>query len=253
MTVPARETEVAGEPASYREAGGGVVAIVTAGLGLSSRFYEASFPAFAAAGIRLVAPDLPGWGGTPGPQTGLGPAETADFLLAFADELGIRRAVWIGHSLGAQSVVELAARRPDRAAGIVLVGPTGAPGRFPLVRQAFALAREAGRTSVGVLAAVAREYVRTPPPRYIGTWLRHGRHETLALLRQVQCPALILAGDADPICPPGYVALLQQRLPHAQVEWVPGGTHALPRGHADAFNRAVIGFIEGIGRQPGPR
>jgi pimeloyl-ACP methyl ester carboxylesterase len=248
VTVPTREIEVDGEPASYREAGGGVVAIMTAGLGLSSRFYEASFPVFAAAGIRLVAPDLPGWGGTPGPHTGLGPAETADFLLEFADGLGIRRAVWIGHSLGAQTVVELATRRPDRAAGIVMVGPTGAPGRFPLVRQAYALTREAGRTSVGVLAAVAREYVRTPPQRYVGTWLRHSRHDTLGLLRQVQCPALILAGDADPICPPSWVALLAQRLPHAEVEWVPGGTHALPRGHVEAFNRAVIRFIEGLGR-----
>jgi len=238
--------EVRGEPASYREAGQGVVAIVTAGLGLSSRFYEQSYEAFAAAGIRLVAPDLPGWGETPGPLTGLSPEDTAAFLLDFASALGIRKAFWIGHSLGAQAVVELAHAHPARANGVVLVGPTGAPGRFPLVRQAAGLAVEAWRTSVPVLAAVAREYIRTPPPRYLGTWLRHRPHPTVEELRAVQCPALILAGDADPVCPPSYVELLRHRLPRAEVQWVRGGTHALPRGHADAFNRAVIGFIRRV-------
>ena len=246
MSVRREVTEVNGAPASYREAGSGIVAIVTAGLGLSSRFYEHSYARFASAGIRLIAPDLPGWGKTPGPQTGLSPEDTAAFLLGFADALGIRRAVWIGHSLGAQSVVELAARRPDRALGLVLVGPTGAPGRFKLLRQARALAVESLRTSAAVVAAVAREYIRTPPQRYIGTWIRHSRHPTPALLPRVQCPTLILAGDADPVSPPEYIALLRQRLPQAQVEIVRGGTHALPRGHADEFNRGVIGFIGGL-------
>ncbi|MGH7446053.1 MAG: alpha/beta fold hydrolase, partial [Longimicrobiales bacterium] len=60
---------------------------------------------------------------------------------------------------------------------------------------------------------------------------------------RVQCPTLILAGDADPICRPPYIELLRHRIPHARVEWVLGGTHALPRGHASEFNRAVIAFI----------
>jgi pimeloyl-ACP methyl ester carboxylesterase len=238
--------EVCGRIASYREAGSGVAAIVTAGLGLTSRFYEESYAAFAAAGIHLVVPDLPGWGDTPGPRTGLNPGDTAQFLIDFAHARGIRRAVWIGHSLGAQAVVHVAERRPDLAAGIVLVGPTGGRGRFELARQAWGLAVEARRTSLGVIAAVAREYVRTSPVRYVGTWLRHSRDELPGRLRRIQCPALILAGDADPVCRPEFIELLRHRLPHAEVEWVRGGTHALPRGHAAEFNRRVIEFIRRI-------
>lgn len=244
MSATLREVDVRGRPASYRESGSGTVAIVTAGLGLTSRFYEESYDAFAAAGIRLVIPDLPGWGETPGPHTGLHPADTADFLIAFASALGIRRAVWIGHSLGAQAIVHVAQRRPDLAAALVLVGPTGAPGRFALLRQAWGLAVEARRTSMSVIGAVAREYVRTSPARYIGTWLRHGRDRLMERLPAIQCPTLILTGDADPVARPEFVELLRHRIPHASVEWVRGGTHALPRGRADDFNRRVIAFVQ---------
>ena len=235
--------EVRGAPASYRESGSGLAVIVTAGLGLTSRFYEGSYAAFANAGLHLIVPDLPGWGSTPGPRTGLHPADTADFLLDFVRALGIRRAVWVGHSLGAQAVVHVAERRPDLAAGLVLVGPTGAPGRYELVRQAWGLLVEARRTSIGVIGAVAREYVRTSPFRYLGTWLRHGRDDLTDRLPRAQCPALILAGDADPVCSPAFIELLRHRIPHAKVEWVRGGTHALPRGHAAEFNRSVVRFI----------
>jgi pimeloyl-ACP methyl ester carboxylesterase len=244
--IPARqEIEVAGGVASYREAGSGPVALIAAGLGLSSRFYAKSYAAFAGAGIRLVVPDLPGSGRTPGPRTGLDPDRSAAFLVAFATALGVRSATWIGHSLGAQAVVRVAERRPDLAAGAVLVGPTGAPGRTELLRQALGLAVEARRTTLKVIGAVAREYVRTSPLRYLGTWLRHGDDDLLARLPAVRCRALVLAGDADPVCRPDFIELLRHRMPLARVEWIRGGTHALPRGHADAFNRAVIEWMRG--------
>jgi pimeloyl-ACP methyl ester carboxylesterase len=162
--------------------------------------------------------------------------------------VGIRRAVWIGHSVGAQAVVEVAVQRPDLAAGLVLVGPTGAPGRGEVLRQLWALAVETRRTTAGVIRAVARDYLSTSPVRYLGTWLRHGRHDLPARLEHVKCPVLILVGSEDPVCRSDYVELLQNRLPQSRVEWVSEATHALPRGHPAAFNRSVTEFVRAAGR-----
>jgi pimeloyl-ACP methyl ester carboxylesterase len=244
VTERRRHVDVRGRTASYREAGSGIVAVMTAGLGLTSRFYARSYDAFAGAGIHLIVPDLPGWGDTPGPRTGLAPDDTAAFLLDFAHALHIRRAVWIGHSLGAQSVIHIAGRRPDIAHAVVLVGPTGGPGRFRLIRQARGLALEALRVPASVIGAVAREYLTTSPARYAGTWLRHSRDVTADHLYRVQCPTLILTGDEDAVCSPAFVELLRHRIPRAEVEWVRGASHALPRANAAEFNRAVIAFIQ---------
>lgn len=252
MSLPElQRVRVGDRDVAFRQAGGGVPAIISAGLGLSSRFYEKSYAAFAAAGIRLIVPDQPGWGRTSGPWTGLTPELTTSFLQDFADAVGVRRAVWIGHSLGAQAVVELAARSPARAAGIVMVGPTGAPGRAELLRQLWGLAVETSRTSLGVIGAVARDYIRTSPLHYLGTWVRHSGHELVQRLPLVQCPAMILAGDADPVCRPDFIELLRHRMRGGRVEWVRGGTHALPRGHADEFNRLVIEFVKETAPGPG--
>lgn len=247
-TLPAapvrRRTMVLGRPASYRETGHGRVAFMTAGLGLSSAFYRGSYPAFAAAGIRLIVPDLPGYGNTPGPRTGTGPDDTATFLLAFADAIGVHRGVWIGHSLGAQAVVEVAARAPGRCAGVVLAGPTGAPMRFPLLRQAAGLAIEGTRAPWAVVKAAVGEYVQTAPSRSIGTWIRYAHHDTAARLRAVKCPALVLAGDRDPVARDEFLELLRRELPYSRIEYVPGATHGLPRGDPDHFNDRVIDFVK---------
>jgi 2-hydroxy-6-oxonona-2,4-dienedioate hydrolase len=228
---------------SWRERGRGPAVVLAAGLGLSSSFYEDSYEALSSAGVRLLVPDLPGWGETPGPLTGISPCDSAAFLAAFSEALGLEPAVWIGHSLGAQAVVELARHRPELVRGIVLVGPTGRPGRLELARQAAALAVEATRASLHVLRGVVRDYVRTPPQRYIGTWLRHGRHDLAGQLRAVPHPVLILVGDRDPVCTRGFIHQLEACLPAARVEWVRGGTHALPRGCAAEFNARVARFV----------
>jgi pimeloyl-ACP methyl ester carboxylesterase len=247
--VSARRSTIAlgDRTATYRESGTGIPAVVTAGLGLTSRFYEDSYDAFREAGIRLVVPDLPGWGGTPGPATGLSPADMASFLLEVADALELERPVWIGHSLGAQAVVRVAADAPARAAGIVLVGPTGAGGRLELLRQAGGLAVEAGRTSLSVIGAVAREYASTSPVRTLGTWLRHGGDDVVGLLPRVQCPALVLVGESDPVVRERFVEQLADGLRDVRVLRVTDGTHALPRGHAEAFNGAVTAFVRAVG------
>jgi pimeloyl-ACP methyl ester carboxylesterase len=249
VTFPARR--LADRPrASWRESGAGPTAVIAAGLGLSSRFYEHSYDAFAAAGVRLVVPDLPGWGDTPGPLTGISPHQSAEFLQDFAAALTLPPAVWIGHSLGAQAVVELALQAPDQVRGLVLVGPTGRPGRLEVLRQAGAIAVETTRVSLDVVRGIVRDYLHTPPQRYLGTWLRHSRHDLHGQLRNVRCPVLVLVGDRDSVCTRGFIAKLEHCLPDARVVWVPGGTHGLPRGSAEEFNALTTAFVRELAARP---
>ena len=69
--------------------------------------------------------DLPGHGRSEGPPLTSIPA-MADWIAALLDEAGIESAFLVGHSMGSLAVLDTAARHPERAKGIVLVG-TSAP------------------------------------------------------------------------------------------------------------------------------
>jgi pimeloyl-ACP methyl ester carboxylesterase len=72
-------------------------------------------------GVRVLAPDLRGRGGSnelPGP---FGMARHADDLAELLDRLEIPQAVVVGHSMGGFVSVVLRHRHPDRVAGLLLV------------------------------------------------------------------------------------------------------------------------------------
>jgi 3-oxoadipate enol-lactonase len=79
------------------------------------------------AGFRVLAPDLPGYGGAPprGRTTTMG--ELADAVLDFIDALDVTRAVVVGLSMGGLVAMELGLRAPDRVVGLVLAATTAAP------------------------------------------------------------------------------------------------------------------------------
>ena len=72
----------------------------------------------AAAGHRVIVPDLQGFGRTPlEPGTISHPAD----LLALLDELGVERATVVGASFGGFVTLALAVREPERVDGVVLI------------------------------------------------------------------------------------------------------------------------------------
>lgn len=80
---------------------------------------------YLASRYTLFLPDLPGFGRSDKPDLPYGPAFFALELAAMAAELGIKRAHWLGHSLGGQVVLALALTQPELAQRLVGVCPAG--------------------------------------------------------------------------------------------------------------------------------
>ncbi len=70
---------------------------------------------------RLIAYDLRGRGESDKPDKGYSLAVHGDDLEGLLDHFGLKKAVLIGHSLGAHIAVRFAATRPQRVAKLVLV------------------------------------------------------------------------------------------------------------------------------------
>ena len=72
---------------------------------------------------RVVAPDLPGFGRSDAPDREYGIAAFAKDVAWLCDEVDLRGAVIVGHSMAGCVALEVAAARPELASALVLLDP----------------------------------------------------------------------------------------------------------------------------------
>ena len=103
-------------------AGRGVPFVVVHGFSAEGLLYAQTLSRLVSAGFKVVAIDTAGHGGTAGFATGGGELSGYGALLGRAvDHLGIRRALYGGHSMGGRLVAELISREPRRAIAVMLI------------------------------------------------------------------------------------------------------------------------------------
>lgn len=101
----------------FRERGRGTPLILLHGIssGTASWHKQMALP-----GFRVLAWEMPGYGASPVLVARPGAGDYADALAADMDRAGVRRAVVVGHSLGALVASAFAARFPRRVRHLVL-------------------------------------------------------------------------------------------------------------------------------------
>jgi pimeloyl-ACP methyl ester carboxylesterase len=260
--------DAAGITTNYHHAGDGapVVLIHGSGPGASAHAtWRQCIPALAT-DYRVLAPDLLGFGLTerpPGLACNL--AAWLDHLVGFLDAVQVRRASLVGYSLGGALAIALAARRPERVDGLVLVGSAGLS--FPVTeglttvwgyRPGIATMRRLLETLAHDRELVTDEVVET---RYRAS-VEPGVHEAFARLfpapyqRWVDAVAtpeprigaiphrtLIVHGREDRVVPLQTAYRLLHLIPRSQLHVFGGCGHWVPVERADDLNLLLRGFL----------
>lgn len=215
---------------AHREAGRRRDAVLVHGLGLSSAYFVRFAAALHALGIEAIAPDLPGFGESANAAS-LSPREQAAALAAWADRLGIREAMWIGHSMGCNTVAHVGAMRPDLVRDAVYIGPVWSQSTLRLL---FALLLDAFREPLALLPFVLRAYWRCGAARWLGSF----RHAMRDVAQGPPRSGLMMAGECDPL--PALRNLIH----------VPGA-HACHFSFASVTAREVQKFAARLSPPPG--
>ena len=102
--------------------GRGVPLVVVHGFTAEGFLYAQTLQRLVATGFKVVAIDMAGHGGTQGlPLSGGHLGDYAALMGRAVEELGIRRAVLAGHSMGGRVVAQLAAQRPEQTVAALLI------------------------------------------------------------------------------------------------------------------------------------
>lgn len=188
---------------------------------------------------RLLVPDRPGYGASPGPA--LGPLDSAE---ALAVELKARVSgpvTVVGHSYGGAVGVALAERYPEQVSALVLLAPAVTPaciGYLDRVLAAPWVGDGLAWAAVGILGRVARR-------RRDWSW-RSFVTEQRALLEEVgylsaglesiSVPSVVVSGAHDRVVPSRATAEVVFRIPGAELIEIARAGHLLM---LDAPDRVV--------------
>lgn len=221
--------------------------------------------------VRVIAPDLRGYG-----RSGVVPGTTplgvfAHDIAALLDRLAVPRATLCGLSMGGQSVLEFHRLFPERVAGLVLAD-TFAQGETPQGRaernaRADALLRDGMApyahsvldsmltpANVAALPDVAAHVLRMmlgTPPEGAAAALR-GRAERpdyTAMLAHIAVPALVVVGSDDVFTPVEDARFMHERIPGARLAVIDGAGHMPNLERPADFDRALAGLLDAVAEQ----
>ena len=267
MQVP--ETQYLYRPGgriAYDVAGQGALVVGVPGMGDLRSNYRYVVPALVAAGYRVATMDLRGHGDSDATFTDYDDVAAGSDVLALIEHLG-GPAVIIGNSMGAGAAAWAAAEKPDRVAGLVLVGPfvRNPPiGLAKLLLFRLALLRPWGPSVWN--SYVPKLYPSHPPPdldehrariraslqkpghaaAFVET--THTSHAPAeARLADVRAPALVVMGESDPDFsdPRAEAAYVAERL-GGDVLMIPGGGHYPHAEYPDLVNPAITAFLDRV-------
>jgi pimeloyl-ACP methyl ester carboxylesterase len=120
LPIPVRTANVDGLEVQYLEAGQGPAILLLHGYAETSRMWRPLIPRLAER-FQVVAPDLPGIGGSGIPKDGLDMARAASRMHALVKALGIGKAEVVGHDIGLMVAYAYAAQFPAETEKLVLM------------------------------------------------------------------------------------------------------------------------------------
>ena len=248
-------TTVDGARVRWLEAGSGEPLLFLHGWGLSPRTYENAIIRLCAAGVRVIAPGLPGFGGSDGlPLRDINVTAYAERVGRFVDTLDLPVPVFLaGHSLGGGVALRLAVDRPELVRSLTLVDPVGgSPSRRgmssrPWWHWAVGAAGEVDPRSLPrLLPGVLREFVPSTVRRPLSTLLSAYAALTVDLADEAQelvasgMPVLFVWGDRDRLIAPGAFAKIESAIAHEIVEGRHGWLLAEPENFATLLRNALV-------------
>ncbi len=249
---------------AYESWGSGRETVVLVhGFPLTAAMWRAQLPALGTGAWRAVAPDLRGFGRTPGAIASVD--EAADDLLALIDALGADRVVLGGFSMGGYIALAFMRRHAARVRGLMLVDTKAEADGAEAKKGRYALADRVRSEGKGIV-------IEAMLPRLVADATLSGRPDVVQAVLDVEggatqegiigalkamaerpdssgdlsaivCPALVIVGHDDVITPVADAERMAGTIPDVKLVVIPDAGHLSPMEHPAAVNAAMTEWL----------
>lgn len=267
------EAENGGVRIYYEDGGRGETIVLIPGLGMSTPAWQDARQRLEGR-FRVITVDPRGAGRSDKPDEPYTGEIVAADLAAVLDSAGVERAHLVGHSMGGMIAQELALRRPERVASLVLAASYAATdewsGRVLGFRQElierlglldhfrvsihFVFSPKAFRTMPEFIAGLERRLAESPPDER--GYLRQLRfcldHDASGRLGAVSAPTLVIAGAEDFLTSRFQGRELAELVAGAEYVELPEASHGLVWEEPAEFARLVAAHVERAASRQAP-
>lgn len=214
-------------------------------------------------GFRIYSIDLPGHGKSGG--YGLQEITScAEDILKWMGELGLHRAVFIGHSMGGAIALTLAIKHAEHVLGLGLIS-TGArlrvnqevlnnsanPQTYPAAIS-FIISKSFSKSADPRMVELAEKRLNETRPSVLhGDFIACNNFDVMECLGRIEVPTLVVCGQDDEMTPVRFSQYLSNSIPNAELHVIPNAGHMVILERPQNVASALKGFLSRIPFYPG--
>jgi pimeloyl-ACP methyl ester carboxylesterase len=239
---------------TYDRSGKGKVIVMLHGWGDRAAGF-AGLRSVLAHDYQVIAPDLPGFGGTQSPLAVWGLSDYAMFISNFLAKLDIRSVyAFVGHSNGGAIVLRGIGQGTLHSDKVILMASSGIRGDYNGRRRLLRYIAKAGKTLTQPLPEKTKTALRRRVYASIGSDMFVAEHLQETFKRvvtddvrtdasAVAVPTLLLYGERDEATPIRYGELFHQLISGSILKVLPEAGHFIHLDDADRVASAVKDFL----------
>ncbi len=249
---------------TFTTLGAGPTLLMLHGIGGGNLAFAPQVEAFAAAGYRAVAWDMPGYGHSAPiePYTFKGLAQSC---IALIEALQCGSVILLGHSMGGMVAQEVLARRPELVNRLILCGTSPAFGRPDGDWQRDFVARrtaplDAGQSMAEMAGLLVPQMIgpgavpegvqlgvhcmaQVNPSTYRRALQALVTFDRKANLANIHVPTLLVAGEFDKNAPPAVMQKMAGQIAASRYAEMAGVGHLQNLEAPDPFDALVLDFL----------
>lgn len=254
-----------GRQIAYSDEGQGPTILLIHGFPLSRAMWAPQIEALTAAGYRVIAPDLPGFGESECGEQAYTMDRLADDIAQLMPHLGVGRAVVGGMSMGGYILLNLLERHPKRVAGaaFLLTRSSADDNTGKKKREEMAEAVRQGRRQQvidtftqlvfaphtleqkpALVNQVRQMMEKASDDGLIGALLAmRDRPDYSDRLNQIRVPCVVVGANEDRAVPPDTIAPFAEALPEGRACMIEGAGHMANLEQPEALNQCLADFL----------
>jgi len=233
------------------------------GLGATCDSWGYQIPALTSAGLRVIAPDIRGFGQSTYPGRGVSVSDLSGDMACLLQSIRIERAHIVGISMGGTVAVQLALDFPQLIDKLVLVNTFAQlrPERPTLLAYfafRFILVHTLGLPAQARAVAsrifprpdqaqyrqeLIRQICQADPNGYRAAMRALARFNATRRLGEIKSPTLVISGELDNTVPLNIQLRLAQGIPNSRHLIIPHAGHAIIADQPEVFNQVLLDFL----------